>query len=200
MSQLHIISYAVIGWLVAVAGCSRVAKIEIPVFNPSATAKAMTSALDKDANGSVSMEEAKGSPGLHATFGRYDADGNKSLSLEEISAKFDRLLHSGVGILSVGGTVAYKGKPLAGATVKLVPEEFFGGALQPAEGVTDATGYFNPVTANDVGIDGMQFGIYKVEVTHPQINIPAAYNTATTIGCEISPTDRGGDTIEFDLK
>ena len=41
-------------------------------------------------------------------------------------------------------TVTHKGKPVAGATVKLVSEPFMGGGMQAAEGTTDDTGGVMP--------------------------------------------------------
>ena len=44
---------------------------------------------------------------------------------------------------------------------------------------------------------GVHYGTYRVEITHPTINIPAKYNTATTLGYE---TERGNPSTSFELK
>jgi hypothetical protein len=42
-------------------------------------------------------------------------------------------------------------------------------------------------------------GLYLVEITHPQVQLPARYNTATELGCELNPLSREGSSARFDL-
>jgi hypothetical protein len=37
----------------------------------------------------------------------------------------------------------------------------------------------------------VQPGIYRVEITHPSVKIPAKYNTETTLGIEITSASPG---------
>jgi hypothetical protein len=47
----------------------------------------------------------------------------------------------------------------------------------------------------------MKPGIYKVRITHPQLQIHPRYNTRTTLGCEVS-SETGNPTarIRFELQ
>jgi hypothetical protein len=182
-------------------GCLGTQKaLEIPSFDPGKGADGILAAIDKDADKSISVTEASASPGIQAGFARFDADGNKSISRDELQSRFTQLVNCGVAIMPVNCTVTFKSKPLAGATVKFIPEPFLGGAIVGAEGTTDASGFTIPTVSDGTGTSGMQFGIYKVEITHPSIAIPEKYNTQTTLGCDISPIDRGADVVEFSLK
>jgi hypothetical protein len=75
--------------------------------------------------------------------------------------------------------------------VKLTPAPYLGDAVKPAQGVTDAsgTGVFN-MAAEDRPANApknlavMQPGLYRVEITHPTIEVPAKFNTKSTLGLE----------------
>jgi hypothetical protein len=47
-------------------------------------------------------------------------------------------------------------------------------------------------------IKAVQQGLYRVEITHDSVTIPDKYNTATTLGLEVS-FDSGGYLVSFDL-
>lgn len=187
--------------LASLTGCQLGEKsLEVPKFDAANATEGILKALDKDGDQSVSLAEAAGSAGILAGFARFDSDGNNALARDEIQGRFTTLSGSGVGILNVGCTVTYKGKPLEGALVKFIPEPFLGNAIQPAEGTTDGTGFATPTTVGSSGLPGMQFGIYRVEISHPSVQLPATYNAQSTLGCDISPLDRGGDRVDFILK
>ena len=85
--------------------------------------------------------------------------------------------------------------------MELVPESFLGDTLQPGEGTTNDRGMAKPVTVGaPAGLPGVEFGIYRVRITHPEIDIPARYNLETELGLELSPLERDRDTTEFHLK
>ena len=95
-------------------------------------------------------------------------------------------------------------EPLAGAEVSLIPEECFAGALQPASGTTDESGIavlsidaaFLPADAKSV--QGVQQGLFRIEIDHPEVEIPAKYNTNTRLGKEVS-FETGENIITFTL-
>ena len=95
------------------------------------------------------------------------------------------------------------GRPLSGATVKLIPEKYLGDEIKAAVGVTNDGGSATMrIPDEDLpeaqrGIVGVHYGTYKVEITHPTMKIPAKYNTQTTLGYE---TERGNPYADFDLK
>ena len=186
--------------LMGLPGCTRREMLVVPKLDPATVAKGALGELDKDKNGAISVAEANASPGMKAAFPRFDADGNKSVTESEIADRIARLIANGGGLMSVSCRVAYGGGSLAGGTVRFVPEAFLGDAIVIAEGILDADGCASPISPSPSGLEGMQFGVYRVEVTHPTLTLPAKYNTATTLGCDISPLDRGGDSVLFELK
>jgi hypothetical protein len=45
----------------------------------------------------------------------------------------------------------------------------------------------------------VQPGLYSVEITHPSTKIPAKYNTATTLGIEVSSASPGPEGAVWNL-
>jgi hypothetical protein len=98
------------------------------------------------------------------------------------------------------------GNPLAGATVKFVPEKFLSDYLtETPTGTTSENGMAMISLPTTPGPDGdppgMGPGMYRVEITKAGDNIPAQYNTNTTLGQEVSldnPDMQMG--IRFNLK
>ena len=73
--------------------------------------------------------------------------------------------------------------------------------MQPGEGVTNDRGVAKPVTVGaPPGLPGIEFGQYRVQITHDRLKIPARYNEATELGFELSPLERKRDTFTFRLK
>jgi hypothetical protein len=88
-----------------------------------------------------------------------------------------------------------------GAKVRVVPEPFLDGAIQPGEGVTNDRGVAKPVTVDaPPGLPGIELGLYRVQITHDSQKIPDRYNSKTELGFELSPLERNRDTFEFRLK
>ena len=74
----------------------------------------------------------------------------------------------------------------------LIPEDFFGGAIKPATGTSGpgGRGYLGvapeDLPENTTSLPLTQPGLYRVEITHPSVRIPAKYNTETTLGIEVA--------------
>ena len=74
-----------------------------------------------------------------------------------------------------------------------VPEDFLGQGVKAGTGTTveDGTAMLSvpdaDLPAALKGIQGMQLGMYRVKITHPQLQIPTRYNTETTLSKEINP-------------
>jgi hypothetical protein len=63
------------------------------------------------------------------------------------------------------------------------------GVIEPAEGVTDPGGMVSP-TAGVQDVAGMRPGYYRVQVTSSRVELPAKFNTATTLGAQVTlPSD-----------
>jgi hypothetical protein len=184
------------GSIAALVGCSRgPGRFEAPEVDPeSAAAKAME-LYDANDDAALSKEELAKCPGILAQIKTYDQNGNGAVEPDEISSRLAELLKYRTGATGLNALVLYNGRPLGGATVVLEPEPYLGDQVQKAEGVTDGAG------STDVGIPQefvpehlrrikcVHYGTFKVRITHPTVELPAKYNTATELGYETKPGD-----------
>lgn len=176
-------------WLVVLTlGCSqRPGRVSTPSWDPEGFADAVLAKLDKNSDGSLDKTELAASPGLNAGAKAIDTDKNGSLSRDELVARFALYKKMRIGITSAQIQLVYKGQPLDGAKVTLVPEFFLEGLVEPAVGETLAGGY---VEARVDGLTpaGMRVGYYRA-VVESKVKIPAKYTKAetTTAGVEVSP-------------
>lgn len=148
---------------------------------------------DTDGNGALSRSELAACPGILAAFDQYDANGDSQVQPEEVTARIKNWQESRIGIIPFTCWVQLDGRPLGGATVKLIPEPFLGEAIQVASGTSEANGQVvlailsDQLPAAQQRIRGVQLGLYKVEVTHPRGLLPEKYNVHTELGCEVTP-------------
>lgn len=185
-----------------VCGCGQVRDqvAAMPSVDPTAAAEQAIEQYDHNHNGSLDEIELAGSPGIFAVRDRYDADGNREISEAEIASRLTAIYAGGTPWVSADCLVLQGGRPLAGAAVHLVPEPFLQDAIQPAIGTTDARGHTTPAAADEKlpenmrGLQIIQPGIYRVDIKHPSIKLPAK-----SLGCEIDPVSRGGTTPVFKL-
>jgi hypothetical protein len=185
-------------------GCSsRPSRVEVPQIDAGGAASAAVEQYDSNKDQSISQRESAACPGLAGSFKLYDANHDDLVSKAEIESRLKAMLGSGIGRMPCM-LVVYAGdsnRPIEGARVRVVPEPFLNGAIQPGEGVTNDRGIAKPVTVDaPPGLPGIEFGLYRVQVTHDSLEIPAKYNTATELGFELSPLERNRDTFEFRLK
>jgi hypothetical protein len=171
----------------------------------AATARAME-LYDANGDAALDADELKKAPVLAVAISAYDADGNGRLEANEIAQRLTRLFESSIDLAEVTVQVTADGQPLSGAVVRLRPAEFMGPGMNSAEGITDETGVAKPTIAEEHvpaefrGMPLAQFGPYLVEVTHPDRQVPAKYNTASELGFEVDPSARSGLSTVFDLK
>jgi hypothetical protein len=184
-------------------GCSsRPARVTIPDWDPSEFASAILEELDKNRDSVVDNSELAKAPGLAYGAKFIDKDRDGKLSREELEARFTMYRDRELGLTSKEFRVTYNGRPLVGAEVRLVPEFFLTDVIEPATGTTIIQGIVNP------SIEGqqtplMRAGYYRVEVTSPNVKLPAQFNTATTLGVEVSPfadEPAASGTIEIPLR
>ena len=102
---------------------------------------------------------------------------------------FNTLWIQKLGVMKgLGCRFAYKGRPLAGATITFEPEPFMADYIQPAVGETDVAGACSLNRQNDP-LGGITVGFYKRRVSRPyrsgKETMPEKYNTETTLGQEI---------------
>ncbi len=101
------------------------------------------------------------------------------------------------GILTFGCQIRMNGKPLPNALVVLEAETFLGNNIEVAQGITGSDGHASIKIPKENrptpdAPPGMRIGLYLVKVSKQQNGqemIPEKYNTATTLGKEVSPDD-----------
>jgi len=169
-------------------GCGRAPSrvvAEAPAGNSSSAAMAKH---DADKNGSLDETELKSAPGLLAGMKQADTNGDGKLSAAEIDARIAAWAKSKVGRMSVAVVVTRGGMPLADADVRFVPESFLGTAIPTATAKTNAQGMAMPkAPSSEENLGGVPPAFYRVEITTAAGNIPATYNTETTLGVEVAP-------------
>ncbi|MBN1852311.1 MAG: hypothetical protein JW829_06290 [Pirellulales bacterium] len=193
------------GCLVWLIGCqgkpSAVPESEV---DPPEAAQSALDTYDQNQDGLLSKTELELCAGIRKAIGAYDRDQDGSVSKKELEDRFRSWVESRTRISAVTCIVHWNGSPMEGASVKLIPEPFLKGKISPGSGETRGNGRAI-LTSSDAdlppawkGLRGMQLGLYQVEITHPNIDIPAKYNTKTTLGQEINPSTPGAP-ILFDL-
>lgn len=201
----NVFSWLCLAAFAIAAGCSSApSRVTAPGISGSAASDAMTK-YDKNSDGALDDDELKAVPGIARAKARFDKNSDGKVSADEISTRIGEWAGSKVGLTQYSLTFLLDGRPLDGATIKFVPEEFLGPDIKGGTGTTDSTGRANIAIAqedlrpDEKGLQGMRLGVYKIEITHPSIQIPAKYNTATEIGAEIAHDDPnvGRETIEL---
>lgn len=185
-------------WVVVVclliAGCSGApGRISSPDVDPEKAAALAMEEFDRDGDGVLNGEELQACPALVYAMPVYDTNRDKQLSEEEVAAGIGRWATARIGAILLPFRIQLDGRPLAGAKVEMIPVSFLGGAIKPAHGV-----------ANKVGIGKLRLapedrlpntppnmplvppGLYRVEITHPDIEVPAKFNVDSTLGVETS--------------
>ena len=142
--------------------------------------------LDSNSDGQLSTTELNAAPGLKYSLEELDTNGDSQLSREEIVTRITLYRDLDVGLTQFICLVTLDRRPLADAEVRIVPESFIGDVIEPATGKS----YGNGKVRLDVGgqpAPTVRIGMYRVEVTSPSTQIPARYNTQTTLGIEVAP-------------
>ena len=199
-----VVPSVVVGVTLWTAGCSRgPAPVRIPHVDPVAASQGAVELYDTNGDGQLSEQELTACPGILRNIGIYDSDGNKSVTQEEIEARLRAFFPPNVGVTKLNVYVSLDGQSLSGATVEFVAEKYLGDEVKPAGGVTTDRGNATidiqdeDAPETEHGLSGVHYGTYRVEITHPTVNVPAKYNTATTLGYE---TERGNPSTSFELK
>lgn len=176
-------------------------RVKAPKVNVSAAARQAIELYDTNHDGKLSPEELANCPGILISIDAYDANHDKFVDEQEIQNRLSHLVN-GTGGTQLGCNVYYQGKPLAGAKVVFEPEPYLGTEIQSAEGETNSYGLAvlgipsDKVPAALKNAKIVQYGTYKVRITHPTIKIPAKYNTESTLGYE---TIIGQPSVSFTL-
>lgn len=190
-------------FLLAVVGCSgKPSAVTVPEVDPATAAAEAMKTYDADGNGALSTEELAKCPGMLMKLSAYDIDKNGFVEQAEIAQRLGELFKHNPGATQLNCAVLYRGRPLPDAEVAFEPEQYLGGEIQPARGVTDAAGVaaigispeFLPEHLHR--LKALHYGTFKVRVTHPTIALPARFNATTELGYE---TESGNPNVTFVL-
>lgn len=164
-------------------------RIAAPEWDVEAITAACMLQADADSDGFVTKAEAKeNAPGLAYALPQLDADGDKQLSPDEIQQRFQDLKDAKTGVQGFNVRLSYKGRPLRQADIRLVPEPFLEGIVEPADGqIVDE---YSGLADFDIPGDefyGVRPGMYRIEVRSDDVKIASKYNDETTLGVEVIP-------------
>lgn len=190
--------------LMFAVGCQRgPSRLHPPAIDASAAGSQAMEMYDADKDGKLSGAELDKCPALKAAMAQIDAAGDGSITAAKITARVKAWQNSKLGRTSLSCTVLHNGKPLAGAEVKFVPEKFLGENVKVASGKTDGNGVamISVPTSGREDPPGLAPGLYRVEITKAGENVPAQYNSETTLGQEVALDAKGlREGLKYDLQ
>jgi hypothetical protein len=186
-------------------GCHRATSgVAIPEWDPAQAADRAISEYDTNSDDGLSRDELEKCPGLLTALDRIDTNANGLISGEELASTLREIRQQDAAMVEISCAVTLGGQPLEGARVTLVPEPFMGESVKSATGVTVSDGTTLPTVAETElpeklrgRVFGVHCGVFKVEVTHPRVAIPARFNTQTELGRIVSRRDH--ETLEINL-
>ena len=203
MTRVRIYALGVLLMFSGLSGCGSSGPPRVVPDLPDASAadKAMQ-LYDANHDGFLDAKELEKAPGLKAALKQVDTNQDGKISKEEIAERIKLWADLQIARMAVVLRVTHNGKPLVGATVVFVPEKFLGGTLQSGSGTTSATGIVDVSSpyAADPKVTGLSPGFYRIEITKAGENIPARYNTETTLGAEVAGGRDAQNNLRFDLE
>ena len=188
--------YSAIGCVLIVAstGCSNAPRaIRPPDIDVDQLTADAFSQCDRNSDGLIDRDELESAPSLKFSLKRIDSNDDKKISEEELGQYVQsQWIDMKSGLIRIRCNVTMNRRRLDGATITLEPEQFMGGAITSASGVTrggmarlDVSDEDRP----DPNAHGVQHGMYLVRISKmdgDKETIPAKYNTETTLGCEVA--------------
>lgn len=161
-------------------------RVDAPDWDPAGLASQIVTDLDKNGDGAVDAAELEGAPGLAAGKRFIDADGDDKITAAEIEARFDKYASLRIGLRGQTFRITFKGRPVANAEVRFIPESFLTGTIEPAAGTTDENGVVIPI-AEGQDLTGLRIGYYRVQIVSGGGTIPDQYRQETSpLGADVS--------------
>jgi hypothetical protein len=167
-------------------------RVDPPDFDADESARQAMQLYDRDGDGKLSAKEQKLCPAIASNVKHYDQDGDGAVSTEELQTRIEKWIDERTGLMSFSVGVTLDGQILPDAQLELQPVEFLETLLKTGSGITDSGGR----AAISIAVEDlpethksrrmMPPGLYKVRITHPDVELPARYNTKTELGCEVS--------------
>ncbi len=171
------------------SGCwQRLPENWVPPYSPSPAANEALRMFDANRDAKLSGRELDKTPALKGSLAELDKDQDSALTYDEIVLRLFQHLEVPRLFTDVAVTVTSNGQPFVNAEVNLLPEPFLEPGVKPAQGTTGSDGQC------EFQIDGQDYpgvgpGFYRVTIMKTDSAgkslVPARYNTATTLGCEI---------------
>jgi len=159
-------------------GCG--SSLRAPTYHPEAMAQEAFRLFDFNRDGKLDASELKQCPSLADALPALDVNNDKCIDEPElVTALNSFVLQNALNNVEI--RVIRGGKPLSGATVRLIPEAFMLGAIESASGVTNLQGAVRP-KIDGQSLPGVHWGFYRAEITSDGETLPAKYNTQTTLG------------------
>ena len=174
-----------------VCGCSFSSNaVKAPGIDPSAAAEAAIAQYDQDNDQGLSEKEIEESA---LTLELWDSSKDGQIQKEEIQQRLEQYIAQRTGMVGLQCNVYLGNMPLGGAEVTFEPEEFLGGVVHPAYGMTVDNGVANLSVAEefrpDPAIRAVEIGLYRVRITHPDVPIREEFNTNTKLSYDVSPLE-----------
>jgi hypothetical protein len=164
---------------------------------PEQTVEKIMASYDANNDSSLDATELEKCPSLKTLLKSMNKGPKGKIAKEELLQKISDMQASQVKMPVVPCNVTLQGVPLADATVTFTLEAFHGSSVE-ATGKTRADGL-----AEVKGGEGVLSGFYRVSVSKMVDGvetIPAKFNSASTIGIEVSSQGLGrGGTLDLDL-
>ena len=162
-----------------------------PDIDSESAADAAIELYDQNGDGALDLKELESCRGMLSAVQVYDRDGDKKVSKEEIVDRINTW-HDGPAMMTLSCRVTMDGRPLIGAEVQYVPEDYLKDWLPTATGTSGANGVTSIsipaelLPSTHKRLRAIYAGTYRIEVNHPSVEIPSKYNTNTIFGREVS--------------
>jgi hypothetical protein len=181
----------------ALSGCGD----SLPRANFQSAKNAADAIAKYDANkdGKLDGAELKKCPSLLHSLAEIDTNNDKAIDVDELTQRIETY-HS-TALRGFVVRVARGQNPVPGVTVTFEPESFLTGTIKPASGVSDSNGYAEMKIEGEL-YPGAQPGLYRTIVSKKDSagkeTLPARFNTDSTLGWEVGPSNRLNVVIDLD--
>jgi hypothetical protein len=178
--------------LLFLVGCAPATLDQAP-YSPDAIASAAMARYDANKDGKIDTVELKLCPSIAAGLADIDTNKDKAVGQDELQARLAAYIESKMALRDVELRILRGSKGAANVTVTFVPEEFMGGTVKAATGVTNDFGTASYKTEGQT-FPGVAPGFYKVQLSQKDSSgkelLPARFNSETIHGIEIGIAPR----------
>ncbi len=179
----------VVGLAIAVGCSGKPKRLQQLSINAEAAGAKAIELYDTNKDGKISGEELDQVPSLKLSLPNVDTAGTGGITAEMITNRIKKWQATKKAVVTFSFQLLRNGQPLSGADVKVVPEKFITSPVPTATGQTDNDGrvLLLAPNADPTAPPGVSPCFYRIEITKSGDNIPAKYNTETTLGWLVAP-------------